>query len=55
MIGRIAELALMESMYNSSGFEFLTMYGRRRIGKTTILREFADRHKSIFFSAQSKK
>ena len=54
MIGRIAELALMESMYNSSGFEFLTMYGRRRIGKTTILREFADRHKSIFFSAQSK-
>lgn len=54
MIGRLDELKQLEKFYNSPKFEFLTMYGRRRIGKTTILREFAGRHKSIFFSAQEK-
>lgn len=54
MIGRLEELKQLEKFYNSPKFEFLTMYGRRRIGKTTILREFAGRHKSIFFSAQEK-
>ena len=54
MIGRLDELNQLERFYNSSKFEFLTMYGRRRIGKTTILREFAGRHKALFFSAQEK-
>ena len=54
MIGRIEELNRLERLYDSSKFEFLTMYGRRRIGKTTILREFSGRHKSLFFSAQEK-
>ena len=54
MIGRVDELQQLERFYSSTKFEFLTMYGRRRIGKTTILREFADRHKAVFFSAQEK-
>ena len=54
MIGRTSELNLLEQMYCSNCFEFLTMYGRRRIGKTTILKEFASRHSVMFFSAQSK-
>ena len=54
MIGRVEELKQLEKFYNSSKFEFLTMYGRRRIGKTTILREFATRHRAMFFSAQEK-
>ncbi len=54
MIGRLEELNQLERLYNSSKFEFLTLYGRRRIGKTTILKEFAERHRSIFFSAQEK-
>ena len=54
MIGRLDELNQLERFYNSSKFEFLTMYGRRRIGKTTILREFAGRHKALFFSAQER-
>ena len=54
MIGRKEELNRLERLYDSSKFEFLTMYGRRRIGKTTILREFSGRHKSLFFSAQEK-
>lgn len=54
MIGRLEELKQLEKFYNSSKFEFLTLYGRRRIGKTTILREFAGRHRAMFFSAQEK-
>lgn len=30
------------------------MYGRRRVGKTTILQEFSKRKKTIFFPAQEK-
>lgn len=54
MIGRQNELDKLEKMFEKNSFEFLIMYGRRRIGKTTILQEFARRHKAIFFSAQEK-
>lgn len=54
MIGRQIELQRLEDMYNSSQFEFLVMYGRRRVGKTTILQEFAHKHNVVFFSAQEK-
>lgn len=54
MIGRSEEMAQLEQMYESEKFEFLVMYGRRRVGKTTILQEFAKKHDTIFFSAQEK-
>ena len=54
MIGRTEEIQQLNDMYSSTKFEFMIMYGRRRIGKTTILLEFADQHRSIFFSAQEK-
>jgi len=54
MIGRLSELNQLERLYSSTKFEFLTVFGRRRIGKTTILKEFANRHRALFFSAQEK-
>lgn len=54
MIGRQRELQILEEIYSRPSFGFLTMYGRRRVGKTTILLEFARRHKSVFYSAQEK-
>ena len=54
MIGRMKEMTQLEQMYSSDQFEFIVMYGRRRIGKTTILQEFSKRHKTIFFSVQEK-
>lgn len=56
MIGRKEELEQLENMYCSKQFEFLIMYGRRRVGKTTILQEFSSKHSSntLFFSAQEK-
>jgi len=54
MIGRVDEMKRLEQMYQSNKFEFLIMYGRRRIGKTTILQEFSKKHPVIFFFAQEK-
>lgn len=54
MIGRVEELNRLDEMYRSDKFEFLIMYGRRRVGKTAILQEFAGKHRSIFFSAREK-
>ena len=54
MIGRIDEMNQLEQLFESEKFEFLVMYGRRRVGKTTILQEFSQKHDTIFFSAQEK-
>ena len=54
MIGRAAELQLLEDLYHTEGFSFLILYGRRRVGKTTLLNAFRGRHQSIFFPAQEK-
>ena len=54
MIGRKKELAVLQRMAGSRRFEFLVMYGRRRVGKTTILQEFAKGQPVIFFPAQEK-
>ena len=54
MIGRKEELNHLYTLYNSHSFEFLVMYGRRRVGKTTILQEFAKNANSIFFPAREK-
>ena len=55
-IGRKNELAILEEMYESGQFQFLTLYGRRRVGKTELLSEFASKHKenTISFSALQK-
>lgn len=53
-IGRENEIALLTDLYNSSRFEFLVLYGRRRVGKTSLLREFSKGKNTIFFSAQEK-
>lgn len=54
MIGRTEELEQLNRLYQSNRFEFLIMYGRRRVGKTTILQEFSRSHSAIFYSAQEK-
>lgn len=51
---RHEELKLINELYNSEKFEFLVLYGRRRVGKTSILKEFSKSNDVIFFSAQEK-
>ena len=52
--GRDRELALLEERYNSDRFEFLPVYGRRRVGKTRLLREFIAKHEGVFFTAKTR-
>lgn len=54
MLGRESELQILEELYGSDRFEFAIVYGRRRVGKTTILEEFARRHASLYIPAQAK-
>jgi len=54
MIGRNEELKHLQSLYSSGSFEYLVMYGRRRVGKTTILQEFSKGKNAVFYSAQLK-
>lgn len=54
IIGRDYELNCLEDLYNSDKFEFLVLYGRRRIGKTALLTEFAKKHKCFYFLSQEK-
>ncbi|MDR0335108.1 MAG: ATP-binding protein [Methanomassiliicoccaceae archaeon] len=41
--GRLRELTGLEEQYESSKFEFAVIYGRRRVGKTSIISEFIGR------------
>jgi len=50
--GRAKELEIMENMYKKHSFELLVLYGRRRIGKTTLISHFIQDKPAIFFSAQ---
>ncbi|HVE44047.1 MAG TPA: ATP-binding protein [Gammaproteobacteria bacterium] len=40
IIGRVKELKLLDKIYNSQEAEFLVVYGRRRVGKTYLIREY---------------
>lgn len=48
IIGRKDEKKLLEKLYRSSKAEFLAIYGRRRVGKTFLIREFF-KDKGVFF------
>ena len=39
-VGRRQELSLLERLYQTGKFEFIGVYGRRRVGKTALLTEF---------------
>lgn len=51
-IGREDEINDLNKLYNSDKFEFAVMYGRRRIGKTTLLSHFCEDKESIFYVAE---
>lgn len=48
-IGRDKELSALERQYKSDKFEFVVIYGRRRVGKTALINHFIDDKKSIYF------
>ena len=45
-IGREKELADLEGLYLQDRFQLFVLYGRRRVGKTTLLNEFCKNNAS---------
>ena len=50
-IGRENELDKLNRMYKGDKFESVIIYGRRRVGKTTLINEFCKDKNAIFFVA----
>ena len=50
-VNRIEELKYLEQLNKEKGARLYIIYGRRRIGKTELLRQFAKDKKHLFFSS----
>ncbi len=48
-IGREREINALNKLYKSEKFEFVVMYGRRRVGKTEIINKFIEDKKTVYF------
>lgn len=54
LIGRIEEIQQLEDAYNSPESEFVAIYGRRRIGKTYLVRETLQDRFSFYHAGVAK-
>lgn len=50
-VGRKEELNNLEKSYSKDNFQMCVLYGRRRIGKTTLIKEFIKDKEFIYFTA----
>jgi uncharacterized protein len=48
-IGRDTELKELNREYHKEGFRFVVLYGRRRVGKTSLITQFIADKKTIFY------
>ena len=48
-IGRSGELHKLQNLYDSDKFEFVVIYGRRRVGKTALINQFVKDKDAIYF------
>jgi len=48
-VNRTEELAYLKRLYKEKNGRLLIIYGRRRIGKTELLRQFSKDKKHLFF------
>lgn len=53
-VGRERELQTLARMWNRDDFQMMVLYGRRRIGKTALLDEFAARKRTLYFTARQQ-
>ena len=53
-IDRKEELNTLESEYQREGASLVILYGRRRVGKTSLISEFIKDKKALFFLASEE-
>ncbi len=49
--GRDTELRHLNSLYETGSFQFTVIYGRRRIGKTSLILKYIEGKNAIYFMA----
>lgn len=52
-VNREEELALLNNLYKKASFQFIPVYGRRRVGKTRLVQEFIQGKPAIYYLADS--
>ena len=50
-IGRVDELRTLNELYEAEGFHMAVIYGRRRIGKSTLITKFIQNKKAVYYVA----
>src|SRR3989344_2075537 len=53
-VNRERELKFLLDKYKSKGFDFIVIYGRRRVGKTELVKQFIKDKKNIYFLADKR-
>jgi len=53
-LNRDKELALLEKEFKGKDSAFSVIYGRRRVGKTTLIKEFIKNKTAIYFLADKQ-
>ena len=53
-VNRERELKFFNDKYRSKGFDFIVIYGRRRVGKTELVKQFIKDKKNIYFLADKR-
>ena len=51
-VGRKRELAALEKLYATDAFQMPVVYGRRRVGKTSLIARFVEDKPAVVFTAQ---
>ena len=51
---RLAEIKMLEDLYREKKPKLIILYGKRRVGKTELLNEFARRHKALYLVARQE-
>jgi len=48
-VGRRKELENLDKLWKKGNFQLVIVYGRRRVGKTTLLKKFSEGKNGISF------
>jgi len=51
---RTKELSLLNQLYEKGTAKLIVLYGRRRVGKTELLKEFLKKHKGLYILARQE-
>ena len=53
-VDRVQEMSVLQTAYEKPESSLFVLYGRRRVGKTTLLSEFCKEKPSLYYLATEK-